>query len=134
MNNKTNKKDYGRYKIISDSPYQNLCQAPFSWCNGCLLCEEHKHWEKIGEDGLTDTERILKDCPHKNHKRELICLRNRQIISFLLILLFAFLISDSSIENVTIHNFLYLPLVVSCGVYLISFIEYISIKSNSPKL
>jgi len=65
------------YKIVSSDESNFLCNAPVSVCRRCSICEEGKHFEKIGSDGLTISEREkrsltdkqIKMCEHKKAKR-----------------------------------------------------------------
>lgn len=49
------------YKVVParNDPY--ACEAPKTWCNNCQLCFNGKIYEKIGIDGLTNSERTQKE-------------------------------------------------------------------------
>ena len=46
------------YKVMPDNDKVD-CEAPFSWCHTCNMCIDNNfHYEKIGADGLTLSERL----------------------------------------------------------------------------
>ncbi len=65
------------YMIVSSDENHFLCDAPVSVCSRCSLCEESRHFEKIGSDGLTRsehekrplTDKQIKMLEHKKAKR-----------------------------------------------------------------
>ena len=56
------------YKIVSSDESNFLCNAPVSVCRRCSICEEGKHFEKIGSDGLTISEREKRPLTDKQIK------------------------------------------------------------------
>ena len=75
------------YKIVSSDESNFLCEANVSVCRKkCYLCEQGQHFEKIGSDGLTRSERVKRPLTDKQIKMRVY--RNRQRVYLSLLLMF----------------------------------------------
>ena len=122
---KKNRKEIGTirhgYKVMPCNDVTD-CEAPVSWCQSCNLCLDHNlHYEVIGDDGLTVTEREKRLAPIK---KQPFLHRYRKDICFVLALLFLLMFPLSEyIKGATVDT-LHLISGIFCFVCAILYMQY----------
>lgn len=88
------------YKVIPSDESNVLCEANVSVCRKqCYLCEQGQHFEKIGSDGLTRSERAKRPLTDKQIKIREYKNRQRMYLSFFLMFVAIVLNFDFVIET-----------------------------------